>query len=161
MLKRSFAPSCRDDAEFLILGSLPGEESLRRQEYYAFKYNVFWRIMGALFDFSAELPYDERLAELRERHVALWDVCGSAWREGSLDSNISGHTPNDIPGLLQQCPGIRKIGCNGTASYTLLRRAYPELFQRIEIIKLPSTSPAAASISFADKLTAFRTFLER
>ena len=160
MLKRSFAPCCRADAEFLILGSLPGEESLRRQEYYAFKHNVFWRVMGEIFRFSVDLSYEDRLEALRERRVALWDVCGSAWREGSLDSNISGHTPNDVPGLLRECPGIRRIGCNGTASFTLLKRAYPELFERIEVVKLPSTSPAAASISYETKLASFRKFFE-
>ena len=94
--KHSFAPSVYPGAKVLILGSMPGEESLRRQEYYAFPRNAFWRIMGELFGFSRELSYRERLARLGEHGVALWDVLESCRREGSLDTRISEPVRNDI-----------------------------------------------------------------
>ena len=85
---RSFAYSADARARFLILGSMPGAESLRRQEYYAFKHNAFWRIMGELYSFSPALPYPERLAALRDAGVALWDVLAECERPGSLDASI-------------------------------------------------------------------------
>lgn len=159
-LKHSFAPVARPDARFLILGSLPGEESLRQAQYYAHKRNAFWRIMGELWNFDPALPYSERLEALMIHRIALWDVAGSGFRPGSLDSNLKLERPNDIPALLARCPGIRRIGCNGGRSYELFRRCFPELVRNpaLEVVRLPSTSPAAALYSFETKREAFRRF---
>ena len=160
--KRSFPPSADASARVLILGSMPGEESLRQRQYYAFKRNAFWRIMEELFAFDPALEYEERLARLRAGGVALWDVLASCRRRGSLDTAITAARPNDIAGLLRRCPKIAAIGCNGTAAFTLLRRFQPELRERagLTIVRLPSTSPAAAGIAYAAKRDAFRRFLE-
>ena len=160
--KRSFPPSADASARVLILGSMPGEESLRQQQYYAFPRNAFWRIMGELFAFDPALAYEERLARLRAGGVALWDVLAACRRRGSLDTAITAARPNDIAGLLRRCPKIAAIGCNGSAAFTLLRRFQPELRERagLTIVRLPSTSPAAAGIAYAAKRDAFRRFLE-
>ena len=150
----SFPPVWRSDAEILILGSMPGEESLRQQQYYAFKYNAFWRIMGELFHFDHAQPYPERLECLRKNHVALWDTLQFCEREGSLDSDIRHATPNDIPWLLAKCPKITRIFCNGTASATHFRRNFPQLASMMT--QLPSTSPAAARLRYIQKLSAWR-----
>ena len=152
---RSFAYSADARARFLILGSMPGAESLRQQEYYAFKHNAFWRIMGELYSFSPALPYPERLAALREAGVALWDVLAECERPGSLDASIRAPRPNDIPGLVKKLPKLEKILCNGSASRSYLRRFFPEL----DAEQLPSTSPAAARWSYAEKLAAWKAAL--
>ena len=147
---RSFAPVARADARILVVGSMPGEESLRRGEYYGHPRNAFWRIAGALWGFDARLPYGERLESLKRAGVALWDVLGSCRREGSLDADIEDAVPNDLPGLLAGCPGVRVIGCNGGTAHAALRRFFPELEERA--VRLPSTSPAAAMWTFDQKL---------
>ena len=159
MSLHSFAPSAAPDARVLILGSMPGGESLRRQQYYAHPRNAFWPIMAALFDFAADLPYERRLECLRRHHVALWDSLAGCERDGSLDSNIRDPEPNDIPGLLRRCPSIRCIFCNGTASYRFLKKYHAGLFERsgLTIFQLPSTSPAAAVLSLEEKLERWRT----
>ncbi len=159
MSLHSFAPSAAPDARVLILGSMPGGESLRRQQYYAHPRNAFWRIMGTLFDFSPDLPYAERLDRLKKHHVALWDSLVGCERDGSLDSNIRDPEPNDIPRLLRECPSIRMIFCNGTASFRFLKKYHAELFDRsdLTVVQLPSTSPAAAVFSFEEKLARWRT----
>lgn len=63
-LARSFPPLAQPDARVLILGSMPGEESLRRRQYYAYAHNLFWPIMGALFGAGRNLDYDARVAAL-------------------------------------------------------------------------------------------------
>ena len=159
--KISFPPSVSKGAKVLVLGSMPGEESLRQQQYYAYRFNVFWKIMGSLFGFSPELPYEERLALLRKNGVALWDTLRSCKRDGSLDTGIREPVPNDIPRLLHDYPTIRHIFCNGSASYNFLKRYLPEVFHGpITVTRLPSTSPAAATLSFERKQEAYRIILD-
>jgi hypoxanthine-DNA glycosylase len=157
-LLKSFPPVARADAELLILGSMPGEESLRKAQYYAFPQNAFWRIAGALFGFDPALPYPRRLTALKKAHVALWDVVGTCRREGSLDSSIKDAIPNDLPSLLSRCPRLKLAACNGGASYAALRRFFPDF--PLPVVRLPSTSPAAARLSFERKLELWRDALE-
>ena len=154
---RSFPPSADAGARLLILGSMPGEESLRRRQYYAFRHNVFWRIIADVLNIDAALDYPERLAALRRKGVALWDILATCERRGSLDPAIRRPRPNDLPGLLKQCPGIVRICCNGSAAGGYLRRFYPDLTP--EVVVLPSTSPAAARLTYAEKLAAWHAAL--
>ena len=153
--QKSFPYSADENARVLVLGSMPGAESLRQQQYYAFRHNAFWRIMGEVYGFSPELPYLERLAELRRHGVALWDVLAECVRPGSLDSDIRAARPNDIPGLVKKLPRLEKIICNGGAARNYLRRFFPKL----EAQQLPSTSPAAARFTYAEKLFRWRAAL--
>ena len=154
MSLRSFPPAAAEGVRVLVLGSMPGVESLRQQQYYAHPRNAFWPIMGILFGFSPALPYRKRLEKLNRAGVALWDSLAGCERSGSLDSNIREPVSNDIPGLLKKYPAIRSIFCNGTASYQFLKKYHGALFERsdLEIRQMPSTSPAAAMYSFEQKL---------
>lgn len=153
----SFPPLVHGECRILILGSMPGRRSLEEQAYYAYPQNAFWRIMAALFSFPADAPYAERCESLLEHSIALWDVCASCEREGSLDMHIRDVLPNDIPGLLCDAPHIRRILCNGKTAHTLLGRYFPALRERA--VLLPSTSPAN-TLPFAEKLALWRNALE-
>ena len=76
-MKQSFPPIATSTARILILGTMPGEESLAQQEYYANPRNQFWRIMQELFGVPISAPYAERIARLQENRIALWDVLPS------------------------------------------------------------------------------------
>lgn len=157
MKKCSFPPSVTPECSVLVLGSLPGDESLRQAQYYAHPRNAFWKIMGTLLDFDPSLPYGERLSLLNRGGVGLWDVVASGVRPGSLDQHISQEQPNDIAALLECFPGIGTVCCNGTASHKYLKRYFPELFLRETpaIIQMPSTSPAAARLTYEQKFCAY------
>src|SRR3974390_682191 len=86
--KRSFPPIIDERARVLVLGTLPGEESLRRQQYYAHPRNLFWPILFALFETPVATDYEARLDFARAQRVALWDVCMIGEREASADSTI-------------------------------------------------------------------------
>ena len=157
--KYSFGPVVGAGCRALVLGSLPGDESVRQGQYYAHPRNAFWRIMGSLCGFSAELPYEGRLARLNAAGVALWDVVSSGVRPGSLDADIRDEQPNDIPALLRAHPTLRTICCNGGAAYRYLKRYFPELCAAVQVFPLPSTSPAAARLRFEEKLAAYAAAL--
>lgn len=161
MKKCSFPPSVTPECSVLVLGSLPGDESLRQAQYYAHPRNAFWKIMGTLLGFDPSLPYGERLSLLNRGGVGLWDVVASGVRPGSLDQHISQEQPNDVAALLECFPGICTVCCNGTASHKYLKRYFPELFLREipAIIQMPSTSPAAARLTYEQKFRAYEEVL--
>lgn len=158
-----FAPIAAPDARILILGTLPGVESLRRGEYYAKPRNAFWPVMGALVGAGLDLPYPLRLDRLKNAGLALWDVCASARREGSLDSAIRDIAPNDFATFLLGHPDIRLICFNGQSAARFFERlAAPGLSGAARDISrriLPSTSPAHASMPFEHKLALWRAAL--
>lgn len=141
--------------QILILGSLPSVTSLGQQQYYAHPQNAFWRIIEALFANGAPCTYDERVELLKHNRIALWDVIATAKREGSLDSAIQPETvvPNDIVGLLSAYPSITTIYLNGGTAATLFKRHIAkQLSATVQIVPLPSTSPANARMGFEEKL---------
>ncbi|QGM44858.1 DNA-deoxyinosine glycosylase [Methylocystis heyeri] len=156
---QGFPPVARADARVLVLGSLPGKMSLERRQYYAQPRNAFWPIMGALFDAGPEHFYEERLRRLQDHHVALWDVCASAKRPGSLDHRIdlASVTPNDFKGFLADHGDIALICFNGaTAARLFDRLVAPGLDRAPATVQLPSTSPAHATLGFESKLAKWR-----
>lgn len=160
---QSFPPIADAGARLLILGSMPGVASLRAGRYYAHARNAFWPVMGALLGFAAEAAYPERTAALRQAGVALWDVLHTCTRNGSLDSMIDKDTevPNDLPGFLLAHPQVAHVFFNGAAAEACFQRhVLPRIDARaLHLRRLPSTSPANASYSFARKLAAWREAL--
>ena len=161
--KRSFPPVVDAQARVLVLGTLPGEESLRRGEYYAHPRNLFWPIIFGLFGERAALDYAERLAFLTAHRIAAWDVCELGERERSADTTIRLERPNAIDRLLDQQPLIRAVAFIGTTAWRLSDRHFTRRTALI-YFALPSTSPAHATIDFSAKLarwTALREILEQ
>jgi TDG/mug DNA glycosylase family protein len=123
----------------LIVGSLPGEISLRKREYYGNPGNRFWPAMQSLgLVADARGPYVERIAQLHARGVGLWDVALSAARHRSSDASMREVTPNPIPGLAME-RGVRAIAFNGATSRALFVRFFPQ-FDSVALLALPSTS---------------------
>jgi hypoxanthine-DNA glycosylase len=150
-VRRSFAPFVDGHSRALVLGTLPGEESLRRGEYYAHPRNLFWPILAALFGAAPFASYAEKIAFLTSARLALWDVCEAGERRASADSSIRGEVPNAIPALLDTHPGIRVVAFNGSGALRLHDRHFARR-PGLAYLALPSTSPAHASLDFAQKL---------
>ena len=162
----SFAPIVGEMPRALILGSMPGIESLRAKEYYAHPRNSFWRILGDLKLCDPLTAYALRTASLARNGVALWDVLAACEREGSLDASIVRETEraNDIRSLLAQHPTIRAIYFNGAKAEQAFCKhivsGLPADRRGSYILKrLPSTSPAHA-IPYSRKLHAWRIVLQ-
>jgi TDG/mug DNA glycosylase family protein len=160
-LLQGLPPVADADARVLILGSMPGGESLRLQQYYAHPRNHFWPIAGELFDAGPAHAYAERLARLRAAGIAVWDVLAECARPGSLDSAIDPASirVNDFAGFFAAHPRVHAVFCNGSfAAATFARRVVRagQLPRAVTVHVLPSTSPANASQPFATKLQAWR-----
>jgi len=143
----------------LVLGTLPGEESLRRLEYYAHPRNAFWHIMGQLFGAKPSLPYEERTTRLQSAGVALWDVLHTCVRPGSLDSSITDEVANDFPAFFAARPTITHVFFNGSKAEMAFRRhVLPRLPEERHVLtRLPSTSPAHAAMLLDAKIRAWST----
>ena len=159
----SFEPIEDRNAEVLILGSMPGTRSLTAGEYYAHPHNVFWRILCELLHFDAASSYEARVRALKSARIALWDVLHSCVRAGSLDAMIENdtQTANDFRRFFGGHRKIRRVFFNGAKAEACYRRhVLREIGPgTISYSRLPSTSPANASMSFAHKLRAWRAIL--
>jgi hypoxanthine-DNA glycosylase len=163
----SFPPQVGPGCRVLLLGTVPSLRSLEMHQSYAHPHNLFWPFMGVLYDAGPELPYPERIARLHAAGVGIWDVLKDCHRPGSLDSSIriDSEVPNDIPGLLEDYPTIRAIALNGgKAQQVFARRILPAIpagrRDALDILALPSTSPANASIPRDVKLDRWRVLLQ-
>ncbi len=162
---QSFAPIIGRQPRVVILGSMPGVASLEALQYYAHPRNAFWPILGELFGIDPTAEYEARIRELEKLPVILWDTLQACHRPGSLDSDIDADSAraNDFPGLLRRFPEIRAILFNGATSEKYFRQlVVPQLPDplSIQLLKMPSTSPAHAGMRFEEKLAAWRRLLE-
>ena len=103
-------------AKYLVLGSLPGQESLETGEYYAKNGNRFWPLMAEMFNTRPLTTYADKKAMLKQHHIALWDVYHDGYRKGSKDGYRYA-TANDIKGFLKKYPTIKKIAVAGKDAY--------------------------------------------
>lgn len=146
----------------LILGSMPGKASLQAEQYYAHPQNSFWRVMGDLIGAGTVLPYKLRVRRLKSCRIALWDVLKSCTRKSSLDSDIdaSSITPNDFVSFYRTHPKIEHVFFNGAKAEACYRKyvlaSLSDKFKSLPCQRLPSTSPANASLSYKQKLRAWR-----
>ena len=141
-LKTGLPPIARPDARLFILGSLPGNASLTAQRYYAHPQNQFWRLVGSVIGEDLHsLTYEHRLERLAEHRIGLWDVIGSAERQGSLDQSIRNANHNRIEQLLHDYPCLEAIAFNGGKSAAIGRKLIGGS-PGLTLIDLPSSSPA-------------------
>jgi len=139
-----FGPIVDADTRLLILGSLPGDASLKAAQYYAHPRNGFWPLIGGVLgEALPDLPYEERLERLTARGVGLWDVIASAERSGSLDAAIRSPEAADLRGLVESLPTLRAVAFNGGLAARVGRRILGGV-DGIELVDLPSSSPAHA-----------------
>lgn len=162
----SFPPIAVPDTRVLVLGSMPGEKSLQMKQYYAHPQNSLWKIMGDLVGAGRELDYPQRLEKLLANGIGLWEVLRSCHRTGSLDSSINPQTmePNDFNAFYAEHPKVRHVFFNGgLAADVYRRRVMPTLspdYSYVHYERLPSTSPAHAGRTYAEKLETWQKILE-
>lgn len=159
--KRCFDPVVDSRTRLLVLGSLPGDQSLMLNEYYGNRQNRFWMLMSEVIgqDLVA-LDYAARLQALLANGVGLWDVVAEAGREGSLDSRIRDRADNDLLGLIAGMPNLDTIAFNGGTASHLGLKVLGEQASAYRIVQLPSSSPAY-TLAYAEKKRVWLQALRR
>lgn len=143
-------PLVPSDCRLLILGALPGKQSLKENCYYSHQRNRFWILMAEILKENLIVhPLLVRQKILNDRGIGLWDVVASAEREGSLDQAIRQPVLNEIPSAVTLLPQLRAVAINGGTAWRLARPWRDTL--SVPVIPLPSTSPAHVRFSEADR----------
>jgi double-stranded uracil-DNA glycosylase len=166
---QSFPPIENPTAHTLILGSMPGKESLRAGQYYAHRRNAFWPIMDELIGARTTLPYQARIQILKSAGIALWDVLASCTRHSSMDADIEADSicPNDFASFFLKHPDITHIFFNGSMAEKFFHKHVQPLLEHmlenrpLHYQRLPSTSPANASMRYEQKLSVWKVILQR
>lgn len=142
-----FPPLLCDNPKILILGSLPGVESITHNEYYYSKSNRIWKVLTAVVgeEFVPE-TYSNKKKMLAQYGIVLWDYYKSAEQIGSEDKNIRNPEPNDIASFLRDHTTITTIAVNGFGKFKTFGKQLQKqvndsgLARQIRILRLPETS---------------------
>ena len=146
---------------------MPGRISLEKNQYYAHPQNSFWFIIGGLFGIDPNAKYEHRVHLLGKKAVSVWDVLKTCIRKGSKDSAIRESTVivNDFESFYSRHPDIKYVFFNGSkAEQAYKKHVMPYLHKKffgLEAFRLPSTSPAFASMSRAEKLSVWHIVKEK
>lgn len=161
-MTNGLAPIDDPESEILILGTLPGKESLKIQQYYASGSNYFWRIISEVFNEAFFVNNEERISFLHKHHIALWDVLKSANRITSLDSDIKNPIANDLKGFVDNHPKLRIICFNGKEAYNYFEKyfGFIDIPKAIRIFSLPSTSSSNTHMTLNEKIRIWKVITE-
>lgn len=153
--KDGLAPWISKNSKILVLGTLPGDKSIKAQAYYQNPTNQFWTIMHSIFGSGSN-----DFGFLDANGIALWDCLKHANRPGSLDSNIRQAKPNDLAGLLEKYPNVKKIILNGKSIMDIFERYFPQLIAPYNVVALESTSSANTHANVEGKTKAWKRAIE-
>lgn len=154
----TFPPVINAGCRVLLLGSVPSVQSTAHSFYYMHPQNRFWKVLQTLL--CEELygaQNDKKIEILLRRRVALYDSVYECDITGSSDAKILNPVAADIPSLMRDTE-IRRIFCNGAASYRYLISAHPQLIPIT--MQLPSTSPANASYTLEKLIREYSAIMD-
>ena len=152
-----------EDSEILILGTLPGQKSLEKGEYYSNPSNKFWDILSKIYEKPIPITYKEKIEWLHKHKIALWDILKAAIRDGSLDQNIQHPEANDIIGFISSHARLRVIIFNGLKAHEYFNQyiGHKNIPFGIKIKVLPNTSSANTHLTFSEKVKEWKKEIGR
>ena len=149
----SLPPLIDKESRVIILGTMPSEISLEKNEYYANPQNQFWKIIYGIYNQTPSDDYEEKCSFLLSRKISLWDVLYSCEREGSSDSRINNSFANSFNELINNYHGIKAVFFNGEKAETLFNRLIKNNLDNFLFYhRLPSSSSANTSMTLNGKI---------
>jgi hypoxanthine-DNA glycosylase len=159
MYKKALHPLVDNSSRILILGTMPGDQSIAKQQYYGNKGNHFWKIIFTIFEETYNVSYEDRKNLLKKHKIALWNVLASCIREGSSDSKITSEVVNDFVDFHKQYPNIRHVFFESKSAAKFYTK-YSTSQKGISYHILPSTSGLNAGTSFIQKVEMWKILAE-
>ncbi|MDO4487303.1 MAG: DNA-deoxyinosine glycosylase [Bacillota bacterium] len=139
-------PYYNENSKVLILGSIPSPKSREQGFYYGHPRNRFWKVLSDILKEEFPDTVEKRKAMLEAHNIALWDVLSSCEIKGADDSSIRNPHANDL-GIIINKANISAVFATGKKAADLYNR-YCRSSSGIDVICLPSTSPANCSCSY-------------
>jgi hypoxanthine-DNA glycosylase len=159
MFKSALRPLVDNSTRILILGTMPGDQSITKQQYYGNKGNHFWKIIFTIFNENYSASYEDRKALLKKHKIGLWNVLASCVREGSSDSKIMNEEINDFVSFHIQYPNIQYVFFESKSAAKFYHKySTPQKGTSYHI--LPSTSGLNAGTSFVQKVEMWKVVAE-
>lgn len=147
-------PFYNNNSKILILGSFPSIKSREIGFYYSHPQNRFWQVLANVFNEKNPSTINEKKALLKKNKIALYDVCASCQIKGSSDASIKDVEPNDLTKIFESAK-IKVIAFNGQKAFNLYQKYFKNKFE-VELIGLPSTSPANAKYKLKDLINEYK-----
>lgn len=158
-IKTAFAPIVDSQSRILILGTMPGESSIRLQQYYGHAGNQFWKIMFTLFNEPLTGDYAVKQELLLKNNIALWDVLSHCEGTGSSDANIRNEIPNDFASFYRDYPNIKHVFLTSKKAEAFYEKYIGKNTSRNYFL-LPSPSRANTWKTLEMKIDEWKTILK-
>ncbi len=154
MEKHTIKPFYNKDSKILILGSFPSIKSREVGFYYSHPQNRFWKVLAKTFNEDEPVSIAAKKELLKRNKIALYDVCASCDIKSSSDASIKNVIPNDLDIIINNA-NIKVIAFDGKTSFNLYQKFFKNKYD-LELISLPSTSPANAKFHLEDLISAYK-----
>ena len=151
-------PIYNKESKVLMLGTMPSPKSREVGFYYGHPRNRFWKVLSDVCGEEVPETKKDKITFALRNHIAVWDVLAGCEIRGADDSSIRNPKPNDMNLILKEAP-IQAIFATGQKAAQLYRR-YCYKDTGIEIICLPSTSPANCRVSYEELYEAYSVIQE-
>jgi hypoxanthine-DNA glycosylase len=154
-MKLAFLPIVDQKSKILLLGTMPGEQSLKLQQYYGHRGNQFWKIVFNLFNQSFSDNYEIKRQLLLSKGIALWDVLENCEREGSSDHKIKNEVANDFASFYQKFPSVKNVFFTSKKAEEFYGK-YVHKNSHVIYHNLPSPSSANTWKTFEEKVAEWK-----
>ena len=153
-----FQPIYNEESRVLMLGTMPSPKSRETGFYYGHPRNRFWKVVSDVCGEVLPETKEEKVAFALRNKIAVWDVLAGCEIKGAEDASIRNPVVNDLNVIIKSAD-IRAVFATGQKAAQLYRK-YCQKETGMEIICLPSTSPANCSVSYEKIFEAYEVILK-
>lgn len=153
-----FQPIYNEESRVLMLGTMPSPKSRETGFYYGHPRNRFWKVVSDVCGEVLPETKEEKIEFALKNKIAVWDVLAGCEIKGAEDASIRNPVANDLNIIIKNAD-IRAVFATGQKAAQLYRK-YCQKETGMEIICLPSTSPANCSVSYEKLFEAYEVVLK-